>query len=158
MGVDVLVLDEGAKTPPPKTRSKSFQNAPDSAGTPQVKRRSDRIRKKMVEYVKDGDTITTPRGSSIHSMFPKQLDFLSHPASPRRVELDQFKRRLQFKSGARSSLMLTDAYKSIERKEKMREFQEHQRGKRDTAQFKSRGCEYLAWTSQRDREMNTDKR
>ncbi|KAF9993129.1 hypothetical protein BGZ65_011401, partial [Modicella reniformis] len=67
------------------------------------------------------ETITTPRGSSIHSLFPKQLDFLS-PSSPRRVELDQFKRRLQFKSGARSGVMLTDAYKSLERTEKIKEF------------------------------------
>ncbi|KAF9171275.1 hypothetical protein BGX20_007847 [Mortierella sp. AD010] len=175
MGMDILVLDEGAKTPPQKNRSKSFQNAPDSAGTPQGRRRSDRIRQKMVDYVKEGNdlidifeelysngayrekhklntitgysfagnlekTITTPRGSSIQSMFPKQFEFLNnHPSSPRRVELDQFKRRLQFKSGARSSLMLTDAYKSIERKEKMKEFHEYQRGKRNTAQFKSRG-------------------
>ncbi|KAF8927824.1 hypothetical protein BGZ58_010093 [Dissophora ornata] len=138
MGVEVLVLDEGAKTPPPKKRSKSFQNTAELLSSPLAKRRSDRIRKKMVDYVKDGDTITTPRGSSIHSTFPKQLEFLS-PSSPRRVELDQFKRRLQFKSGARSSLMLTDAYKSIERKEKMREYQEYQRGKRNTAHLKSRG-------------------
>ncbi|KAF9999396.1 hypothetical protein BGZ79_007006 [Entomortierella chlamydospora] len=194
MGMDILVLDEGAKTPPQKNRSKSFQNAPDSAGTPQGRRRSDRIRQKMVDYVKEGNglldlfeepysngayrkkhklntiigysfaenlekTITTPRGSSIQSMFPKQFEFLNnHPSSPRRVELDQFKRRLQFKSGARSSLMLTDAYKSIERKEKMKEFHEYQRGKRNTAQFKSRGLSLPAISKTRQTSILTGQK
>ncbi|KAF9434585.1 hypothetical protein BGZ76_007776 [Entomortierella beljakovae] len=141
MGVDILVLDKEAKTPPQKSRSRSFQSTPgaDALGTPQGHRRSVRIRQMMVDIVKEEKTITTPRGSTIHSMFPKQYDFLNNQSSPRRVELDQFKRRLQFKSGARSNLMLTDAYKSMERKEKMKEFHEHQRGKRNTAQFKSRG-------------------
>lgn len=54
--------------------------------------------------------------------------------------MDQLKRRLQFKSGSRNSIMLTDVYKTIERREKMKEYQEYQRGKRNSAQFKSRGC------------------
>ena len=35
--------------------------------------------------------------------------------------------------------MKTEAYKSLERKEKLKAFQEDQRGKRNNAQFKSRG-------------------
>lgn len=139
--------------------------------TPLVARRSDRIRKQMVERVKDGknivvivlqmiyyqrvqlthrhhhfpffvsagEAITTPRGSSIHALLPKHLELFA-PASPRRVEMDQLKRRLQFKTGSRNSIMLTDVYKTIERREKMKEYQEYQRGKRNSAQFKSRGC------------------
>lgn len=78
-------------------------------------------------------------------MFPKELEKFI-PPSPRRVELDKFKRRLQFKSGARSSLMKTEAYKTLERKEKVRAFHEDQRGKRYNAQFKSRGCKLLLRT------------
>ncbi|KAF9194327.1 hypothetical protein BGZ50_006418 [Haplosporangium sp. Z 11] len=138
MGVEAVALDEGARTPPPKTRRRSSQNIPDSAGTPTiVMRRSDRLRHKMVEYVKDGETITTPRGSSIHSLHPKGFENLI-PPSPRR-ELETFKRRLQFKSGAKSGVMNMEAYKSLERKEKMKEFHQDQRGKRHIAQFKSRG-------------------
>ncbi|KAI8360610.1 hypothetical protein B0O80DRAFT_207902 [Mortierella sp. GBAus27b] len=123
---------------------------PDLPGTPIVQqRRSDRIRKQMVERVKDGEAITTPRGSSIHALFPDHVELLA-PPSPRRAELDQVKRRLQFKSGARSKLMLTDVYKRIERGEKMREFHEHQRGKRNNAQLKSRGLSLPAISKTRE--------
>ncbi|KAF9351517.1 hypothetical protein BGX34_000518 [Mortierella sp. NVP85] len=145
-----MVIDirrgEGARTPPPKSRSKSFQGTPD---TPLVARRSDRIRKQMVERVKDGEAITTPRGSSIHALLPKHLELFA-PASPRRVEMDQLKRRLQFKAGSRSSIMLTDVYKTIERREKMKEYQEYQRGKRNSAQFKSRGLSLPAISKTRE--------
>ncbi|ORZ12107.1 hypothetical protein BCR41DRAFT_371926 [Lobosporangium transversale] len=144
MSGEGLILAEGAKTPPRKTKTKSH-NAPDSAGTPVQQRRSDRIRKKMAEIVKDaGETITTPRGSYIHSKFPSHMEFLGNSASPRRVELDQFKRRLQFKSGARSNLMLTDAYKNFARDVKVKEFQEDQRDKRNNAHLKSRGLSLAA--------------
>ncbi|KAF9100003.1 hypothetical protein BGX29_000060 [Mortierella sp. GBA35] len=133
-----LALEDGAKTPPRKSRARTAQIVEESVGTPLGYRRSDRLRKKMADYVSSGETITTPRGSSIHGLFPKELEKLI-PPSPRRVELDNFKRRLQFKSGARSNLMKTEAYKSLERKEKLKAFQEDQRGKRNNAQFKSRG-------------------
>ncbi|KAG0050992.1 hypothetical protein BGZ83_004243 [Gryganskiella cystojenkinii] len=80
------------------------------------------------------DTKTTPKGSNIHS------EVVLHQASPgRRTELEIFKRRLQFKNGARTSLMNSDTYKDLERKEKMKDYMDDQRGKRDLAQFKSRG-------------------
>ncbi|KAF9919844.1 hypothetical protein FBU30_010468 [Linnemannia zychae] len=138
LGREELILEDGAKTPPRKIRGRTSQIAEEPVGAPSGNRRSDRLRKKMADYVGHGETITTPRGSSIHSMFPKELEKFI-PPSPRRVELDKFKRRLQFKSGARSSLMKTEAYKSLERKEKVRAFHEDQRGKRYSAQVKSRG-------------------
>ncbi len=87
-----------------------------------------------------GDTITTPRGSSIHSKFPEGFNQIT--TTPRRVALDQFKRRLQFKDGAMSGVRSLDTYKQLERKEKMEEFHREQRGKRDDAVMKSRGCMY----------------
>ncbi|KAG0355985.1 hypothetical protein BC939DRAFT_500621 [Gamsiella multidivaricata] len=154
MGVDMIALDEGAKTPPRSARNKGVLVEPN---TPMGTRRSDRIRKQVLKNVgKDdiGETITTPRGSSIHSILPSHFEFLNSP-SPRRVELDQFKRRLQFKSGVRSNLMLTDVYKSFERKEKMKEFHEYQRGKRQTAQLKSRGLSLPAISKTRQTSVLT---
>lgn len=80
-----------------------------------------------------GETKTTPKGSNIHSemMFQPQFG---------RTELENFKRRLQFKNGTRANLVMEEAFKDLERKEKMKDFMVDQRGKRDLAQFKSRGC------------------
>jgi len=80
-----------------------------------------------------GETKTTPKGSNIHSEMMFQPQFA-------RTELENFKRRLQFKNGTRANLVMEEAFKDLERKEKMKDFMVDQRGKRDLAQFKSRGC------------------
>ncbi|ORY92387.1 hypothetical protein BCR41DRAFT_402596 [Lobosporangium transversale] len=137
------ILAEGAKTPSRKTKTKSHS-------TPVQQRRSDRIRTKMAAIIKDvGDSITPPHRSYIHSKFPSHMGLLGTSASPRGVELDQYKRRLQFKSGTRSNLTLTDAYRNFERDVKVQEFHADQRGKRNSAHLKNRGLVVAAGSKAR---------
>ncbi|KAF9429792.1 hypothetical protein BGZ94_009486 [Podila epigama] len=112
-------------------------------------RRSDRILKKLADSIKEpkgikGDIIKTPRGSHIQSLYPNIFD-----KSGKRKDLENFKRRLQFKSGTKSSLENTETYKQFHRQEKLRHFREDQRGKRDAALFKSRGLSLPAMSKTR---------
>lgn len=83
-----------------------------------------------------GDTIKTPRGSHIRSLYPDSLDL----AGPPKAQIENFKRRLQYKGGVRSNVLNTDGYKDFHRQEKLNHFREDQRSKRDAALSKSRGC------------------
>ncbi|KAG0029585.1 hypothetical protein BGZ81_003599 [Podila clonocystis] len=103
-------------------------------------RRSDRIMKKIANSITEpkrvkGDTVKTPRGSHIRSLYPDGLALTGQP----KKEIEHFKRRLQYKSGIRDSLMKTETYKEAHRQEKLLNFKEDQRGKRDAALLKSRG-------------------
>ncbi|KAF9214003.1 hypothetical protein BGZ59_004471 [Podila verticillata] len=92
-----------------------------------------------------GDTIKTPRGSHIRSLYPDSLDLTGPP----KAQIENFKRRLQYKGGVRSNVLNTDGYKDFHRQEKLNHFREDQRSKRDAALSKSRGLSLPALSKTR---------
>ncbi|KAF9971526.1 hypothetical protein BGZ73_005532 [Actinomortierella ambigua] len=99
-------------------------------------RRSSRLQQRVFTKIRAGNVITTPGGSSIQSF---HNDDPAHALSPRRIQTDKLKRRLQFKGGVGCKIISSEAYKNLKKDEMAKDYHKEKRKLREQVVMKSRG-------------------